>query len=171
VAAPAAARTPSRLLFTVDGTRLALECRQVVEVVPRVPLQRMIAAPAALAGFLDYRGTQVPVVDLHSLLADRPCPPERAARIAIVRLQARGRERLTGLLAEGFTRLIAGDLPTQAALAVAGRPYLGGWVRHDGDAAVQLVLAEQLLGEAWLEAILGQASGEVTADDASGAAG
>jgi chemotaxis-related protein WspB len=150
-------------LFTVGESRLALECRSVVEVVPRVPMHRPVAAPSALAGFFDYRGTLVPVVDLHALLLDTPCPPERAARIAVVRLEADWRFRLVGLLAEGFTRLIAGDAPQQAALHVPGRPYVGGWVREETGTAIQLVVAERLLGPAWLEMLLGSAATDASA--------
>ena len=165
-----AARPPSRLLFSVGDSRLALESRSVVEVVPRVPMQRSVAAPSSLAGFIDYRGTLVPVVDLHALLRDQPCPDDRSARIAIVRLQSHRRDRLVGLLAEGFTRLIAGDAPVGEALAVPDRPYIGGWVRDDG-AAVQLVLAERLLGEAWIEALFGEAPADDPTPALPGATG
>ena len=148
---------------------MALECRSVIEVVPRVPMYRPVAAPPALAGFFDYRGTLLPVVDLHSLLLERPCPPERAARIAVVGLQGNRRHRMAGLLAEGFTRLIAGDAPQQAALDDPGRPYVGGWVRAE-TGTVQLVVAERLLGEAWLDMLLGPAPDDAATAARSGAA-
>lgn len=155
-AAVTAPPSTSRLLFFVGESRLALECRSIVEVVPRIPLQRAVSGPAALAGYFDYRGTLIPVVDLHALLVDQACPADRAARIAVVNLHLNRRQRLVGLLAEGFTRLISGDTPVQESMQVPDRPYLSGWV-HDGVDNVQRVVAESLLGEAWLKMLLAQA--------------
>lgn len=153
---PSASRPSSRLLFRVGKLQLALESRCVVEVVLHVPLQRSVASPAALAGFFDYRGTWLPVVDLNSLLLGMPCPAERAARIAVVEIKSGGRRRQVGLLAEGFTRLLDHDAPEHGAIEVPGHPYVGGWVR-DGAANVQLVVAERLLGEEWLDRLLASA--------------
>jgi len=161
-------RSALRLLFRLGDAQLALQSRCVIEVVPRLPLQRSVASPAALAGFFDYRGTWLPVVDLNALLLGVPCPPERAARIAVVDLCVGLRGRRIGLLAEGFTRLVAHDVPEQSAVEVPGQPGVGGWV-CDGGTNVQLVVAERLLGEEWLERLLASAPSDTARVDAGGA--
>src|SRR5437868_3285926 len=87
------------LTFQVGQERLALDVRRIIEVVPRVRLQRPAGAPEWLAGLFVYRGFVLPVIDLHSLAAAGPCPPCLSSRIIIVPHFWQGEQRLLGLLA------------------------------------------------------------------------
>ena len=86
------------LTFQVGAARLALDLRQVHEVVPRVQLERVAGSPAWLAGMFIYRGRVVPVIDLHRLLGAGECPAHLSSRIVLVPLPGGA---LMGLLAAG----------------------------------------------------------------------
>jgi chemotaxis-related protein WspB len=87
------------LLFQIGADRLALDVRQVREVVPWVRLQRVASGPGWLAGVFIYRGQAVPVIDLHQLLAGAECPKRLSSRIIMVSHPADPSGRFVGLLA------------------------------------------------------------------------
>lgn len=87
------------LTFQVGDERLALDIRNVAEVVPRVRLRRPAGAPPWLAGCFVYRGRIVPVVDLHRLIGAGECPPHLSSRIVLVNRTDPNGAWLLGLLA------------------------------------------------------------------------
>ncbi|MFM7506529.1 MAG: hypothetical protein ACKO3M_08205, partial [Rubrivivax sp.] len=98
------------------------------------------------------------VVDLHELLAGTPCPQSLSARIAVVEVGVGAGARKVGLLACGFSRLIAAHGDGQPGLSIPDRPYLIGLVQ-DGSDTVQLVDAERLLGAEWLRMLDNDSAG------------
>ena len=86
------------LTFQIGSDRLALDLRQVCEVVPRVQLRRPAGSPGWLAGLFVYRGRVVPVIDLHHLLRAGECPAHLSSRIILVPLPGE-KDTLLGLLA------------------------------------------------------------------------
>ncbi len=87
------------LTFQIGTDRLALDIRQVREVVPRVQLRQSACSPPWLAGVFVYRGQIVPVIDLHQLAGAGECPPHLSSRIILVPVGPEGENRLLGLLA------------------------------------------------------------------------
>jgi chemotaxis-related protein WspB len=73
------------LVLRAGGHRYALDCSVVVEVIPRVTLQKLQAAPAGFAGVFQYRGEIVPVVDLGDRLVRAPCEGDLGSRIVLLR--------------------------------------------------------------------------------------
>jgi chemotaxis-related protein WspB len=137
------------LTCQVGDARLALDVREVREVVPRVCLQRVAGSPAWLAGVFIYRGQVVPVIDLHRLIDAGECPPHLSSRIILVAHPVDDVKRLVGLLAAQVADIRDLQAPTQAQprLAVAGQPDLGP-VLVDGREIVHLVELDRLLPEA-----------------------
>jgi len=89
------------LRFEAGGQRYALDALDIVEVVPAVGLHPPPSAPPVFAGFLAYRGAQVPVLDLCQLLAGTPATSGFSTRILLVQLTIPGASRqLVGLRAE-----------------------------------------------------------------------
>jgi chemotaxis signal transduction protein len=81
------------LLGAVGGEALAVPLAQVLEVVPRVLIAALPEAPAPIAGYMAWRGQQVPVLDMGVLCAGRPLPVRLEDRIVVVRegtLEPRG---------------------------------------------------------------------------------
>jgi chemotaxis-related protein WspB len=138
------------LTFQIGDDRLALDVRQVREVVPRVRLQRVAGGPAWLAGVFIYRGCVVPVIDLHRLIGAEECPPRLSSRIILVPHLVGGEERLLGLLAAQVAdiRELRPQSQPQPRLTVQGQPDLGP-VLVDGREIVHVVELDRLLPESY----------------------
>jgi chemotaxis-related protein WspB len=133
------------LTFRIGDDRLALDIRQVREVVPRVRLARPAGAPPWLAGTFVYRGRAIPVIDLHRLLGAGECPPHLSSRIILVsRPGPGGEEELLGLLAARVADIR--EVPPRGQ-ALPAAPGLGESVVLDG-ALVHLIDLDRLLPEA-----------------------
>jgi chemotaxis-related protein WspB len=145
------------LYFAIGPQRCAIESRVVIEVTPRVQLAAAALAPAHVAGFFNFRGAIVPVIDLCRLFLERPCRDAFSTRIVVVRYpEANGCGRPLGLLAEGVvsTGKINPTKLKDAGLAIPNAPFLGQ-VHAQEQAIVQFVRVEQLL-TAELKSILFQ---------------
>ena len=98
------------LLFQLGPEQCALDVRQVVEVLALPELRPWPGAPPAVAGVLNYRGVQVPVVDLSQCALGRPALRRLSTRIILIRHSlAPGDERLVGLIAERATETMRQD--------------------------------------------------------------
>jgi chemotaxis-related protein WspB len=73
------------LRFQVLDRALAVDLRHVHEVCPAVRLKPVPAAPAWLAGLLDYHGQLLPAVDASVLLGGDPVPLAVGTRILLMR--------------------------------------------------------------------------------------
>ncbi|MCY3020928.1 MAG: chemotaxis protein CheW [Planctomycetota bacterium] len=147
------------LVFCLGDERYALECSQVVEVAPLVPLRKLAQAPPYVAGVFVYRGKPVPVLDLCQMTLGRPCRMLMSTRVILVKYPApsvgappggrpAGEQQVLGLLAERVTETTQCE---PAAFAPAGvkadaAPYLGG-LAPDGQGLMQSVQLEKLLPE------------------------
>lgn len=72
------------IVFTIGGSRYALELRWVREVVSLGFVTAVPTAPAALAGVCNLHGTILPVLDLGPLLGKPPGPSPRQGDGALV---------------------------------------------------------------------------------------
>ncbi len=136
------------LTFQVGTQRLALDVRCIREVVPRVRLQPVTAAPTWLAGRFIYRGQVVPVIDLHRLLCAGECPSQLSTRIILVPRGTNGEERLLGLLATQVAEIREVQPPSGPSLLQPGQPDLGP-VLVDGRELIHFVQPERLLPESY----------------------
>ncbi|HEV3261465.1 MAG TPA: chemotaxis protein CheW [Gemmataceae bacterium] len=144
------------LTFWVGDDCLALDVRQVREVVPRVPLRRSPGSAPWLAGLFIYRGQVVPVIDLHRLAGDGECPAHLSSRIILVPRRQHGRESLIGLLAAQVADLQEIQAPSQplAGPAEPGQPDLGP-VIVTGGGILHLVELDRLLPESARQQLAG----------------
>jgi chemotaxis-related protein WspB len=131
------------LTFQVGLHRLALDVRQVAEVVPRVPLLPALGEPVWLAGTFVYRGQAVPVVDLHHLLGAGECPPHLSSRIILVP-DPRGRQELLGLLAAKVADVRDLQPPAESDSRASPGADLGS-VLVDGTSLLHLLDLQRLL--------------------------
>jgi chemotaxis-related protein WspB len=115
------------LLFQVGPNRAAVDVRRVREVLPRVRLTPVSDQPAWSAGVFVYRGTVVPVIDLHRFTGLGDCPEHLSSRIILV---TRGRDSgtLVGLLATQVADVRELALPPghTAGDSVLGDPIADG---------------------------------------------
>jgi chemotaxis-related protein WspB len=137
------------LLFQLGKDRYALEASRVVEVVPLVELKQLPQAPKGVAGILNYRGRPVPVVDLCALTLGHAASELLSTRIIIINYpDARGTDRLLGLIAERATEAVRRDPKdfVDSGVKLAEAPYLGPILMADS-APIQWIYEQRLLPE------------------------
>ena len=93
------------LLFQLDEDRYGMDVNVVVEVIPRIPLQRLPRMPNYVAGLFNYRGNIVPVLDLAVMLNERQSQPFLSTRIIITKT-GNGAGQQIGLMAEDVAETI-----------------------------------------------------------------
>ena len=116
------------LCFRLGDDRYALDCGEVIEVLPLLGVKRIPQAPPAVAGAFNYRGEPTPVIDLSQLALGRQARRQMSTRIIVVRYpDAHATERPLGLIAERATETVRRD-PAEfrdVGVASARAPYLG----------------------------------------------
>ncbi len=135
------------LMFQLGSNRYVLDARKVVEVLPLVRIEPAQQAPKCVAGFINYRGTPVPAVDLCELLLGRPAAPRMSTRIVLISLATESGERkLIGLIAEGAIGLIRKERSEfiEPGMRLNNAPYLGP-VAMDKHGVIYWVQEQRLL--------------------------
>jgi chemotaxis-related protein WspB len=116
------------LTFRAGDTPLAIDTRLVVEVLPRVALQKAPLAPEAVIGLLPFRHTLTPVVDLCWLVVGRSARAQLGTRIIVTRVERQ--DRFVGLLAEDVSELID-SRSLVVGLNHVDQPWLGEHLADD----------------------------------------
>jgi purine-binding chemotaxis protein CheW len=89
----ASAGVTSLVLTRMGGRPIAVSCEYVVELIPRVEIDRVPDAPANVLGVINLRGRVVPILDLRSKLSAKSPLPSHQHLVII-----RGRnDKLIGL--------------------------------------------------------------------------
>ena len=133
------------LVFEVAGESYGVPAARVVQVVRKPDVRLVPSAPAWISGLFAWEGSWVPLVDLNRLIANEPCPPGAASRVALVEHTRGGVRRLLGLLAPGMTRVTEiTQTRTAPGLRMAGQEFLGP-IAQDEELGVQLIEVERLL--------------------------
>lgn len=136
------------LLFHAGENLYALDCSQVVEVIPMVVLRKIDHVPDYVAGVFNYRGTIVPIIDLCYLIQGTACRSRFSTRIIMVKhITKDGGHHRLGLMAERVTETLKRpDLEPKNAFIVNDVPYLGEMFM-DAKGMIQLIHWEHLITE------------------------
>jgi chemotaxis-related protein WspB len=137
------------LVFRLGNDRYAIECRQVIEVLPLVNAKQIPRAPAGVVGVFDYHGASIPLIDLAEMALGKPSRKWMSTRIIVVKYgRDPGETHALGLVAEQATETLRRKEEdfTDAGLAVSDTPYLGN-VTTDSRGIVQRIEIENLLSE------------------------
>jgi len=146
------------LLFQLGKDRYALEAARVVEVVPLLELKKIPQAPNGFAGIFNYRGRPVPAIDLCQMTQGHPAAERLSTRIIVVNCSdARGGQRLVGLIAEQATETVRKDPKdfVEAGFKFGAAPYLGP-ILLDPKGAIQWVHEQHLLSEQLRELVFSE---------------
>ena len=138
------------LVFQLGADRFAIDTATVAEVLPLVAVTPVPKAPAGIAGFLNFHGAPVPVVDLSELTIGRPAAHRVNTRIVLVKYPDRtGTLRLLGVIAEKTNETIRRDPADFVASGVANphMPHLGP-VASDAHGLMQWIDVSALLPQA-----------------------
>lgn len=135
------------LQFQLNEDRYAIDCAQILEVLPLLELKQLPQSPAGVAGAFNYRGTPVPVLDLSALAVGRASRALMSTRTLIVKHpDAQGQLHPLGLIVEKATQTLRlephdfGD----AGVDTSHAPYLGP-VHADEHGLIQWVEVKRLL--------------------------
>jgi len=133
--------------FQIGGERYALDCRNVVEIIPMVRLEVFHNLPDYIRGVFQYRGKLVPVVDLCSVSGFAAAREMLSTRIILVNYRdGANRPRVIGLIAELVTETMRVDEASlrPLELELAASALLGEMVMTSGG-MVQCIRPEALL--------------------------
>ena len=137
------------LLFELGENRFAIEATRVVEVLPLVQISKMPHAPVGVAGFFNFRGTLIPVIDLAQLITPRPAEKRLSTRIILVSfVDQAGVTRFAGLIAEQATTTMQRDCTdfVQSGIATKSLSFMGP-VAMDNKGFIHLIDPEKLLND------------------------
>lgn len=89
------------LLFQLEAGYYAIDTSQVVEVLPVTQWKPIPDAPRGVAGYLNYHGSPLPLVDLSDLVVGKPSRRWLSTRIVLVKYPpCSGGTRILGLVVE-----------------------------------------------------------------------
>lgn len=74
------------ICFTVDDSIYAIKAACIDEVMPLVHVTKTPGDNPVFRGFIEYRGSNIPVFDMTQLIASHPCQPLLSTRIIIASL-------------------------------------------------------------------------------------
>ncbi|MGA3169701.1 MAG: chemotaxis protein CheW [Chthoniobacteraceae bacterium] len=140
------------LLFQIGSGRYAIEAGRVVEVLPLIRVDEVPHAPAGMAGVFCYRGEPLPVIDLSSIILNRPAAQKLSTRILVVNTASGKR---IGLIAERANETLKRERADfiDTGATPHGAPYLGPATRDDRG-FVFLIDPDKLPGSASLHGIV-----------------
>jgi len=144
------------ILFKIENERFGLESSRIIEVVPMASMKKAHNMPEYVAGFLNFRGMVVPVIDVSSLISGNLTKPLLSSRIIIVLFKsANGMLQLIGLLAEHVieTMNVMEDEFHSPGLENDNARYLGK-IRIDDEGMLQMINVDDLLSEELQELLL-----------------
>lgn len=134
------------LLFYVGEERFSCICDPIVEIIPQVPLRKLMHSQPYLMGVLNYTGIPIPIVDFSQLCSARSSHPYLSTRIIIFRRNVEGEpEQTLGLIAERVTDTIDRD-PSDfknSGFALRHGKFIGGVV-NDSQGLIYHVLIDEL---------------------------
>ncbi len=134
---PALPETPPALracLFTLAGSRFAVDVRNAREVAIFDEITAIPRAPRHVVGVANLRGTVLPIADIRVLLGLPEPRPARSARTLVLRdgalVAAVVVDTVLGL--EPFDEIVPADSPV-AARARGPRQFVAGWIAWAGE--------------------------------------
>jgi len=164
------------LLFYVKDVMYTVKCDQIREIAPMVHLKEVPHSPPFFAGYFNFRGRIIPVIDLTQLIAGEPCRIRLSTRIILADYPSRKREgHILGLMAERVTETFRKpeDAFVPPSIRSKTDPYLGGIVMDEGRMIQYLELPRlpdciDFLPEPEDDAEAGADDGEDDGDDPDG---
>ncbi|MEE4358108.1 MAG: chemotaxis protein CheW [Desulfococcaceae bacterium] len=114
------------LLFYLGDEMYTVSCDKIKEIVPMMQLSTVQQGPEYFAGFFNYRGEIVPVIDLCCLIRGESCRMRLSTRIILVSYTAGSGENYTlGLIAERITETIRKSGFRDSPVRLEEAPFLG----------------------------------------------
>lgn len=139
------------LTFDLEGEILAVDARDVREILDLVPVTRVPGARRFVDGLINVRGQIVPLADLRLKFGMSTPPPTVDTRIVVVETRVDGESGAVGLLADRVrevAELSADAIAATPEIGLRWRPeYLRGIGKRDGE-LILLIDLENILANA-----------------------
>jgi chemotaxis-related protein WspB len=122
------------LIFYLGEVMYIIKYERVREVSPMVLLKSIPRMPDYFAGFFNYRGMLVPVIDLRHLIQGEPCKMRLSTRIILVDYHSSdGSPQVLGLIAERVTEAVRKPKENFVAAGINfdHAPYLGEFIMEN----------------------------------------
>jgi chemotaxis-related protein WspB len=134
------------LVFYLGETLYVAKYDTIREVAPMVQVKKVAHAPAYFTGYFNYRGTLVPVFDLHQLIQGEACRIRLSTRILLVDYQPPGEDapRVFGLMAERVTEARHEPVEHFVVPGLDRVPYLREFLM-EGDDMIQCLSLDLLI--------------------------
>ena len=135
------------LLFRIGNERYAIPAVSVLEVIPKVHLQKIQQPPPNIVGQFNYQGQIVPVLDLSQLLGGMASRNVLSTRIVLVNLAlTKGQKKLLGLMVEQVTDTLMRDQtqPIEKGVTLSRADYLGEKLLYE-NSVIQCLQIQHLL--------------------------
>lgn len=144
------------LIFYVGETQYAISCKQIVEIIFLVKLQKIAQMPNYVAGLLNYRGDIMPVIDLCELLMKNQYSHKLSTRIIIINFRSKqGKIYRLGLIAEKVTEtLTIQETDLNHSKLLEDSSFYRGEIINAQHGMIPLIKIESLLSESQLQFLL-----------------
>jgi len=123
------------ILFKINDYSFGIDADKIVSVIPSIDLKPILDIPNFIAGFFDFHGKLVPVIDVKMLTVQQPCQHRLSTRITLINYETRIYEKyLLGIMAENMTDLVEIDDKEFKDIAINTSKHLqmGKVFEHDG---------------------------------------
>jgi len=136
------------IVFRLGDDRFALDAGRVVEVLPLLPIERVLGAPSGIHGRFGYRGRFVAAVDLSQRLLGRTAGHQLSTRLVLVTITGDNGPCLLGLVLEKATSTIRCDPRELIPPAVGSRdhPWLGALL-PDAAGPIRLIDVDRVIAD------------------------
>ena len=134
------------LLFRIGNELFACDSEQVVEIVPKVKLQKIPHTSPYFSGLMNFGGIPIPVIDLRLLIEGKPCAMAMHTRIIIIRNQEQNNSKnYLGITVEKMTEIFEEDPKNfvHSGMQFKELPFYGG-VLNRGEFHIQFIELNQL---------------------------
>jgi chemotaxis-related protein WspB len=150
------------LLFRLGKDAYGIDTRRVLRVLPLLECKSLPHAPAFVAGLMNLRGDNIPVIDLSLLGGNEKSAARFDTRILLVEYHSRqGATHPLGLIVERARDIRHIDPASfrDSGVDSSPAPYLGKVAMENGD-ILQLVEVDHLLNDAAADILFPARDGE-----------
>jgi chemotaxis-related protein WspB len=144
------------LTFYVNEIQYAISCKQIVEVISLVELQKIAQMPKYIAGLLNYRGEIIPIIDLCELLIENQCSNKLSTRIIIVNYKSiQNNFYRLGMIAEKVTETLnIQETDINHLKLIEGKSFYLREITDTQQSMITLIEIESVLSESQLKSLL-----------------
>ncbi len=136
------------LLFTAGETVYGIKSKDLTEVVPFMNLISVPQAPHYLRGIFNYRGNNIPVIDLGVIINNKLTENVLSAKILVVKLNFSGEEKTIGLIVKRINEIVRidDDKLSDPSVVIKEAKFLGKVFTHV-NRLIQLIEVSSIISD------------------------